>query len=65
MHICTKAQVADISSVDISSIVVNPTPPGEEWRAGMLRDILTERECGDGVLTPDEVNLLLNTICCD
>ena len=65
MYICTEAQVADISSVDISSIVVNPIPTGEEWRAGMLRDILTERECGDGVLTPDEVNLLLNTICCD
>ena len=65
MYICTEAQVADIGSVDISSIVVNPIPTGEEWRAGMLRDILTERECGDGVLTPDEVNLLLNTICCD
>ena len=65
MNICNEARVADINSVDMSSIIVNPVPPGDEWRVGILLDILSERESGDGFLTPQQLNLMLNTICCD
>ena len=65
MNICRDSGVNNITEVDMTSIVINPMPPGGEWRVNFLADILHERDNNSGFLSEDEVLMMLNTVCCD
>ena len=65
MNICLEAGVEDLSDVDMSSLSVNPVPPGGEWRVDLLADLLKERINNSGFLTEDEVLNMMNSVCCD
>ena len=65
MNICRDAGVNHITEVHLSAIVVNPVPPGSEWRVNLLADILHERGNNSGLLSEDEVLTMLNSVCCD
>ena len=38
-NICRDAGVQSINQVDVSSMLVNPVPAGEEWRIPLLQDL--------------------------
>ena len=63
--LCRDSGVNNITEVDMTSIVINPVPPGGEWRVNFLADILHERDNNSGFLSEDEVLVMLNTVCCD
>ena len=63
MNICLEAGVEDLSDVDMSSLSVNPVPPGGEWRVDLLADLLKERINNSGFLTEDEVLNMMNSVC--
>ena len=65
MNICREAGVTNISKVDMHNIKVNPVPPGEEWRVGLLKDILSERDVGVGFLTKEDIDIIIKSVCCD
>ena len=65
MNICREAGVTEVSQVDLHNINVNPVPPGEEWRVGLLRDLLSERDVGPGFLTKEDIASIIKTVCCD
>ena len=64
-NICMLAGVTDISLVDMEHIIINPVPPGEEWRDAFLRDLLSERNLLSGFLSESEVWKMIDTVCCD
>ena len=53
-----------IKDVNISNIIINPTPPGCEWRINLLKDVLSERLYGD-FLSREESDLILTHLCVD
>ena len=53
-----------IKDVNLSNIVINPVPPGCEWRVNFLKDVLSERLYGDS-LSRDEADLILIQLCVD
>ena len=65
-NICRQAAVMDFQQINIHNILVNPVPAGEEWRVGLLKDLLHERDNSFyNYLSEEEVSLLLQTVCCD
>ena len=53
-----------IKDVNLSNIVINPVPPGCEWRVNFLKDVLSERLYGES-LTREESDLILIQLCVD
>ena len=65
MNICLEANATELCDVDMSSLVVNPVPPGGEWRVKLLEDLLQERDYNSGILSEEEVLQMIHTVCCD
>ena len=59
MNLCQEAGVEDLSEVDTSLLVVNPIPQGEDWRVNFLSDLLSERDGSHGLLSVDEVTVMM------
>ena len=64
MNICRDAGTEELSQVDLSEIKINPIPHGEEWRLGLLHDLIQERTTR-GILNEEEVHLLMQVVCCN
>ena len=64
MNICALSHVDAIHKVDHNEIVINPVPPGEEWRVNFLQDVLSERDSETCSFSDAEMTLLLKEICC-
>ena len=64
-YICSLAGVNDISKVNINDIIINPVPAKDDWRVGMLDDLLCERDSPSGFLTELEVIKLIHSVCYD
>ena len=63
MNICREAGVNCMAEVDVDSIEVNPLPIGEEWRVGLLGDLLRERENSSGFLNQDQLSIVMDLVC--
>ena len=63
MNICREAGVNCMAEVDVDSIEVNPLPIGEEWRVGLLGDLLRERENSSGFLSQDQLSIVMDLVC--
>ena len=63
MNICKEAGTEELSQVDLSKIKINPIPSGEEWRVGLLHDLTQERTTR-GILSEEEVHLVMQVVCC-
>ena len=64
MYICRHAHVPDLKLVNIHNITINPVPAGDEWREGLLKDLLHERGENTGLLDTVEVQQIIDLICC-
>ena len=64
MNLCQEAGVEDLSEVDTSLLVVNPITQGEDWRVNFLSDLLSERDGNHGLLSVEEVTVMMNYVCC-
>ena len=64
MNLCREAGVVSMEQVIVDDISVNPVPAGEEWRAGLLQDLISARSSTDNLLTPAELEDMINTVCC-
>ena len=63
-NICRDAGVRRIDLVDINSIQINPVPAEQEWRIPLLADLLVNRDNNPGFLTSEELQLMVEHICC-
>ena len=66
--ICRIFGVTSIEEVDISclsSFPVNPVPYREEWRVSMMFDLLHERNINSGLLSVEQIQTMINYVCCD
>ena len=63
MNICSEANANSLSGVDLTDITINPIPAGGEWRVGLLHDLLQERVSNAGLLTEQEVQLMMDFVC--
>ena len=63
MNICSEANANSLSDVDLTDITINPIPAGGEWRVGLLHDLLQERVSNAGLLTEQEVQLMMDFVC--
>ena len=52
-----------ISEVDISKIIVNPVPEGNEWRIHLLKYLLNSRDNHNPILSPEVILRTINYIC--
>ena len=65
MNICREAGASNLNDVNIDNIEINPIPSGEEWRIPLLMDLVAEREVSGGILALEEVNFIINLVCCE
>ena len=63
MNIIKMTQATDMETVDPMNIVVNPIPPGEEWRLELLSDLLVARDSRPDFLSLEQINLCLEEVC--
>ena len=64
MNICRDAHVTNMKDVDMATIKVNPVPPGEEWRAERLMDLINERDTNEHY-DRDQLEILMKIVCCN
>ena len=61
MNILHEAQVTSLEMVEMVNIVVNPVPPGEEWKINFLHDMLEERD--SDFLTQQQLQDCIEEVC--
>ena len=63
MNIIREAQVRFMEEVNIQNIVINPIPPGEEWRLHLLDNLMEERDSTSGFLTTQQIDAVIDEVC--
>ena len=62
-NICRDAGVQSINQVDVSSMLVNPVPAGEEWRIPLLQDLRESVKQNPGFMDTEDIKLMMFNIC--
>ena len=64
MTLCRQANADSLDEVNFENFHVYPVPDDQQWRIGLLKDLLYEKQHPTN-LTSDELGLMLYTLCCD
>ena len=64
LSLCRHARVRNLEDADICVFDAFPVPEDERWRIPLIKDLIEENLNPSNLLTRDELELLMHTVCC-
>ena len=64
LSLCNHARVRNLEDADICVFDAFPVPEDERWRIPLIKDLIEENLNPSNLLTRDELELLMHTVCC-
>ena len=65
LSLCRELNVENMESINIKNISMPiKTPVTETWRLPQLLDLMALRNCKPDDITIDEINIMVNYVCC-
>ena len=64
LHSAQLARVENMCDAYSDSFTVHPVPVDQKWRVNLLRDLLDEQYNLTRNLTREEIQMIMNYVCC-